>query len=48
MRDQEIDPACLVEEGEDLGPRRLRYGVTAAEASQHEPLDGSLNQEEVT
>ena len=47
MRDQEIDLACLVEEGEDLRPMRLRYGVTAAEASQHEPLDVGLNQEEV-
>ena len=47
MRDQETDLACLVEEEEDLRPMRLRYGVTAAEASQHEPLDVSLNQEEV-
>ena len=48
MRDQETDLASFVEEGEDLRPRRLRNSVTAAEASQHEPLDGSLNQEEVT
>lgn len=47
MRDQEIDLACLVEEGEDLRPMRLRYGITAAEASRHESLDVSLNQEEV-
>ena len=47
MRDQEIDLACLAEEGEDLRPMRLRYGVTADEASHHEPLDVSLNQEEV-
>lgn len=46
MRDQEIELACLAEEGEDLLPMRLRYGVTADEASHHEPLDVSLNQEE--
>lgn len=46
MRDQEIDLACLVEE-ENVRPMRLRYGVTAAEASHHEPLEVSLNQEEV-
>ena len=28
MRDQEIDLACLAEEGEGLRPMRLRYGVT--------------------
>ena len=46
MRDQEIDLACLTEEGEDLQPMRLRYGVTTDEASHHEPLEMSLNQEE--
>jgi hypothetical protein len=46
MRDQEVDLACLAEEGEDLRPMRLRYGVTADEAAHHEPLEVSLNQEE--
>lgn len=47
MRDQEVDLACLAEEGEDLAPMRLRYGVTADEASRHEPLEVGLNQEEL-
>ena len=47
MRDQEIDLACLVEEEEELRPMGVRYGVTAAEASRHEPLDVGLDQEEV-
>lgn len=47
MRDQEIDLACLVQEGEELRPMRLRYGVTADESSHHEPLDVGLGQEEV-
>lgn len=46
MRDQEIDLACLAEEGEDLPPLRLRYGVTAEEAAHREPLDVALSQEE--
>ena len=46
MRDQEIDFACLVEEGDVLRPLKIRYGVTANEASHHEPLDLSLSQEE--
>ena len=46
MSDQEVDLACLAEEGEDLRPMRLRYGVTAEEVAHHEPLDVSLNQEE--
>ena len=46
MRDQEIDLACLGEEGEDLRPMRLRYGSTANEASHHEPLQVALDQEE--
>lgn len=47
MRDQEIELACHAEEGEGLRPMRLRYGITADEASRREPLDVSLNQEEV-
>jgi hypothetical protein len=46
MRDQEIELACLVEEGEDLRPMRLRYGVTRSEASRHEPLEVGLGQED--
>lgn len=45
MRDQDTDLACMAEEGEELRPMRLRYGVTVAEATHHEPLDVSLNQE---
>lgn len=46
MGDQEIDLACLAEEGDELRPMGLRYGVTAAEAARHEPLDLILSQEE--
>lgn len=46
MRDQEIDLASLVEEEEDLPPMRIRYGVTAEEATHREPLDLALSQEE--
>lgn len=46
MRDQDIDLACLAEEDEDLHPMRQRYGVTAAEATHHEPLELTLSQEE--
>ncbi len=46
MRDQEIEFACLAEEGEALRPMRLRYGVTANEASHHEPLEVGLAQED--
>ena len=47
MRNQDIDLARLSEEGEDPRPMRLRYGVTANEASHHEPLDVSINREDV-
>lgn len=46
MRDRETDLDSLAEEGDELLPMRLRYGVTAAEATRHEPLDVSLDQEE--
>jgi len=46
MRDQEIEFACLGEEGEDLRPMRLRYGSTANEAVHPEPLQVTLDQEE--
>lgn len=46
MTDQDIDFACLAEEGDELRPMRVRYGVTAAEAAHHEPLDLTLSQEE--
>lgn len=46
MRDQDIDFACLAEEGDDLRPMRVRYGVTADEAGHREPLALTLSQEE--
>lgn len=46
MRDQDVDFACLAEEGEELRPVSVRYGVTADEARHREPLDLTLNQEE--
>jgi hypothetical protein len=46
MRDQDIDFACLAEESDELRPMSIRYGVTADEAGQHEPLDLTLSQEE--
>lgn len=46
MRDQEIELACLGEEGSDLRPMRLRYGSTANDASHSEPLQVTLDQEE--
>lgn len=46
MRDQEIEFACLAEEGDALRPMRLRYGVTRNEATHHEPLEVGLAQED--
>jgi hypothetical protein len=46
MRDQDIDFACLAEEGNELRPMRMRYGVTAHEAGHREPLALTLSQEE--
>jgi hypothetical protein len=46
MTDQETDLACLEEEADELRPMRLRYGVTAHEATRHEPLAVTLSQEE--
>lgn len=46
MRDQDIDLACLADEDGDLRPMRLRYGVTAEEATHREPLDLALREEE--
>ena len=46
MSHQDIDFACLLEEGEELRPMRLRYGVTANEARRREPLALTLSQEE--
>lgn len=46
MRDQDIDLACLTEEDGDLQPMRMRYGVTAEEATHREPLDLALSEEE--
>lgn len=46
MRDQDIDLACLTDEDGDLRPMRLRYGVTAEEATHREPLELALREEE--
>lgn len=46
MRDQDVDFACITEEGDELRPLRLRYGVTPEEATHREPLDVALSQEE--
>lgn len=46
MRDQDIDLACLADEDGELRPMRLRYGVTAEEATHREPLDLALREEE--
>jgi len=47
MRDQDVDFACLAaEEGDELRPMSVRYGVTADEARHREPLDLTLSQEE--
>lgn len=46
MRDQDIDLACLTDEDGELRPMRLRYGVTAAEATHREPLELALREQE--
>ena len=46
MRDQETDFASLGQEDDESRPMRLRYGVTAQEATHHEPLEVTLSQEE--
>lgn len=46
MRDQDIDLACLTDEDGELRPMRMRYGVTAEEATHREPLDLALREEE--
>jgi hypothetical protein len=46
MRDQDIDFTCLAEEGDELRPMSVRYGVTVGEASHGDPLDLTLSQEE--
>lgn len=46
MRDQETDLGCLVEEADEMRPMRMRYGITAWEATHHEPLAVGLSQEE--
>lgn len=45
-RDQETDLEALGEDDDASHEMPLRYGVTAQEATHHEPLDVSLAQEE--
>jgi hypothetical protein len=46
VTDQDVEFACVAEEGDELRPMSVRYGVTADEAGHREPLALALSQEE--